>query len=174
MYGVVGSSSESSVKSQLVLLLWEIMSWDSSLWGRLAGSNVLLCQHRPIRLMSKGWAPRTKGSHLYPCKQVTEAKSKAQPTYGCMWLHWLFHFLSAMWLFHVSILLSFISLLCHPLPLSCCQNTSLSVSFLPPPHFLLHHSPLWCSDSLRVKEHHLDLGVCISIASLHAQPFSFL
>jgi hypothetical protein len=43
--------------------------------------------------MFKCWALRTKGSHLlYPCKQITEAKNKAQPTYGCMWLYWLFHF----------------------------------------------------------------------------------
>jgi hypothetical protein len=59
-----------------VLLLWEFASWDMGLLGQLAGSNVLLCQHRHSRLMSKGWAPKTKGSHLiYPCKQVTEAKS---------------------------------------------------------------------------------------------------
>jgi hypothetical protein len=39
-----------------------------------ARSNALLCQHRLSGLMSKGWTPRTKGSHLmYPCKQVTEA-----------------------------------------------------------------------------------------------------
>jgi hypothetical protein len=57
-----------------------------------------LCWHRPSGLLSKGWAPRTKRSHLtYPCKQVTEAESKAQPTCGCMWLYWLFHFPSAMW-----------------------------------------------------------------------------
>jgi hypothetical protein len=29
------------------------------------------------------------------------------------------------------------------------------------PSFLLHYSPLWCSDLPRVKEHHLDLEVCI-------------
>jgi hypothetical protein len=46
-------------------------------WGCLAGSNILLCQHRLSKLVSKGWAPRTKGSHLiYPCKQVIEAKNK--------------------------------------------------------------------------------------------------
>jgi hypothetical protein len=43
----------------------------------LAGSNILLCQHRLSGLLSKGGALRTKGSHLLsPCKQVTEAKSK--------------------------------------------------------------------------------------------------
>jgi hypothetical protein len=75
-----------------------ISSWDTGHWGSLAGSNILLCQNRLSRLGFKGWAPRPKGSHLiYPCKQVTEAKSKAQHTYGCMWLHWLFHSPSAMW-----------------------------------------------------------------------------
>jgi hypothetical protein len=39
---------------------------------------------------------------------------------------------------------------------------------------LLHYSPLWWSDPPLVKEHHLDLGFCISRGSLHVQPFSFL
>jgi hypothetical protein len=102
-------------------------------WGSLAGSNSLLCQHRTSGLVSKGWAPRTKGSHLiYPCKQVTEPKSKAQPTYGCMWLHWLFHFPSAMWPSSCFISLSFISLLCHPFSLSHYQNTACFSSGPPP------------------------------------------
>jgi hypothetical protein len=105
----------------------------------------------------KDWALRIKGSYLiYPCKQVTETKSKAQPTYGCMWLHWLFHLPSAMWPSCFNSL-SFISLLCYSLPLSCCQNISLSVCFLLPPPFLLHYSLLWCLDSPRVKEYPLDL-----------------
>jgi hypothetical protein len=84
----------------------------------------LLCQHRLSGLVSKSWAPRIKRSPLiYPHKLVTKAKSKAQSTYGCMWLHWLFHSPSAMWpsCFNV---LSFISLLCHPFPLPHCQNTA--------------------------------------------------
>jgi hypothetical protein len=52
-----------------------IASWDTGHWGCLTRSNVLLCQHRPSKLVSKGWALRTKESHLiYPCKQVTETK----------------------------------------------------------------------------------------------------
>jgi hypothetical protein len=54
-----------------------ISNWDTQHWGSLAGGNVLLCRHRLSGLVSKGWALKTKGSHLlYPCKQVTEAKSK--------------------------------------------------------------------------------------------------
>jgi hypothetical protein len=61
-------------------LLQDVVSWDMGQWGNLAGSNVLLCQHRLSRLVSKGWAPRTKGSHLiHPCKQVTEVKNKSNP-----------------------------------------------------------------------------------------------
>jgi hypothetical protein len=41
-----------------------ISSWDTGHWGSLAGSNISLCWHRLSRLLSKGWAPRTKGSHL--------------------------------------------------------------------------------------------------------------
>jgi hypothetical protein len=84
----------------------------------------LLCQHRYSGLLSKGWALRTKRSQfIHPCKQITEAKSKAHPTCGCMWLYWLCHFLSAMWPSCFNFL-SFISLLCHPFTLSHCQNTA--------------------------------------------------
>jgi hypothetical protein len=77
------------------------------------------------RIHFKGWAQRTKRSHLiYPCKHVTEAKSKAQPTYGYMWLHWLFYSPSVMWPSSCFSSLSFISLLCHPFPLPRYQNTA--------------------------------------------------
>jgi hypothetical protein len=69
--------SPSYLKLLQEVLLREFASWDTGLLRQLAGSNVLLCQHRLSRLMHKGWALRTKGSHLiYPGKQVTEAKSK--------------------------------------------------------------------------------------------------
>jgi hypothetical protein len=42
------------------------------------------------------------------------------------------------------------------------------------PSSLLHYSPFLYSNPSRVKEHHLDLGVCISTVSLHGQLFSFL
>jgi hypothetical protein len=101
----------------------------------LARSNVLLCQHRPNGLVSKGWVPRTKRPHLmYPCKQVTEAKRKAQPTCGCMGLHWIFHFPSAMWLSCFSSL-SFISLLCHLFP--CIIRTQPVCFFSGPPPFYI-------------------------------------
>jgi hypothetical protein len=99
-------------------------------WGSLAGTNVLLCQHRTSKLMSKGWALRTKRSHLiHPWKQVTKAKSKAQPTCGCLWLIWLFHFPSAMWPSSCFNPLSFISLLCHPFPLPHKENTACPFLF---------------------------------------------
>jgi hypothetical protein len=45
---------------------------------QISSKQCLLCWHRLSGLVSKGWVPRTKGSHLiYSCKQVTEAKSKA-------------------------------------------------------------------------------------------------
>jgi hypothetical protein len=52
---------------------------------------------RVNRLVSKGWAPRTEGSHLmYPCKQVTEAikiflKDKVWPIYCYMQFYRLLH-----------------------------------------------------------------------------------
>jgi hypothetical protein len=58
-------------------VLQDVVSWDTGHWGNLAGSNIFLCQHRLSGLMSKGWALRTKGSHLmYTCKQITEAKCR--------------------------------------------------------------------------------------------------
>jgi hypothetical protein len=99
-------------------------------WGRLAGSNISLCWHRLNRLVSKGWAPRTKRSPLiYLCKQVTEAKSKAQFTYGCMWLYWLFYSPSVMWPSLCLSSLSFISAL-PSLPFTSLSEHSLCVSLL--------------------------------------------
>jgi hypothetical protein len=115
-----------------------ISYWDTEHWSSLAGSNVLLCWHRLRGLVSKGWAPRTKGSHLiYPWKQVIESKSKAQPTYGCIWLHWLFHSVSVMWpslYFNSS---SFIFLLCHPLPLLIIRTQPVCFSSGPPPCYII-------------------------------------
>jgi hypothetical protein len=99
---------------------------------QISRKQCLLCQHRPSGLVFRGWALRTKGSHLiYPCKQVTEAKSKVQPTCGCMRLRWLFHFPRAMWpscfnssKFYLSALPS--------LPPSHCQNTACFFSGPPP------------------------------------------
>jgi hypothetical protein len=62
--------------------------WFLVFWVRLTslrmmfskGSNILLCWQRLSRLVTKGWAPRTKRSHLiYLCKQVTEEKAKLNP-----------------------------------------------------------------------------------------------
>jgi hypothetical protein len=58
----------------------EISSWDMGHCGSLAGSNILLCQHILSGLVSKGWALRTKGSHLtYPCKQLQKQKAGSNP-----------------------------------------------------------------------------------------------
>jgi hypothetical protein len=48
-----------------MIVLQKVASWGMGHWGSLAGSNILLCQHRPSGLVSKGWTPRTKGSHLF-------------------------------------------------------------------------------------------------------------
>jgi hypothetical protein len=117
------------------LLTFYFGSMNISFFFFLAGSNILLCQHRLSGLVSKGWAPRTKRPHLiYLCKQVTEAKSNVQPTYVCMWLHWLFHFPSAMWPSCFNSL-SFISLLCHPFSLFYQKIVCLFVFW---PSSLLH------------------------------------
>jgi hypothetical protein len=38
-----------------LVVLQQVASWDMRHWGSLAGSNVLLCQHRLSGLVSKGW-----------------------------------------------------------------------------------------------------------------------
>jgi hypothetical protein len=64
--------------------------------------------------------------------------------------------------------LSFISLLCHPFPLLHYKNTACLFLFWS--SSLLHYSSFCCSDPPRVKEHRLDLGVCIFMTSLHVWP----
>jgi uncharacterized membrane protein len=88
-----------------------------------------------------------------------------------MWLHWLFNSPSTMWPSSCFNSLSFICLLCHPFSLPHYQN--ISCLFLIWSSSLLHDSTLWCSEPPRVKDHHLDLQVCIFIASLHVWLFSF-
>jgi hypothetical protein len=50
---------------------------------------------------------------------------------------------------------------CYVIPFPCYIIRTQSCLFLFWFSSLLHYSPLWCSDPPRVKEHHLDLGVCI-------------
>jgi hypothetical protein len=95
-------------------LLQKFANWDKGLLRQLAGSNILLCQHRPR------WAPRTKGSHrIYPCKQVTETKGNSNPC--TVIFNFIDYFIlcdfplpGAMWPFSCSDFSEFISLLCHP------------------------------------------------------------
>jgi hypothetical protein len=116
-----------------------------------------LCPHRPSILMSKGWAPRTKGSHLlHPCKQLQKQKTKFNPHMAACDFIGYFILLVLCDHLHVSVFVSFIFLLCHPFPLPHYQNTACLFLFWS--SSLLPHSPLWCSDPPRVKGHHLDLG----------------
>jgi hypothetical protein len=80
-------------------------------------------------------------------------------------------FPSAMWPSSCFNSLRFISLLCHPFSMTSYQNTACLFLFWP--SYLLYHSPFWCLDPLRVKEHHLDLEVCIFITLLYSQLFFF-
>jgi hypothetical protein len=147
-----------------------ISSCNTGHGGSLAGRNILLCQHRPSRLMSKGWAPRTKGSHLiYLASKLQKQKAKLSP-HMAAWDFMGYFIPPVLCDFTFQFFKFYLAALPSLPPVS--SEYSLSVSFLP--SSLLHDSPLWCSDPPTVKEHHLDLGVCISIASLHRQPFSFL
>jgi hypothetical protein len=71
-----------------------------------------------------------KGLPLYTlASRLQKQKSKAQPTYDCMWLHWLFHFPSSMWPSLCFNFLSFISLLCLPFTLPHYQKTAYLILF---------------------------------------------
>jgi hypothetical protein len=78
--GPLPPNTSAQLAELVVVVLREFASWDTILLRQLAGSNILLCQHRLSGLMSKGCALRAKGFHLiYPCKQVTEAKTSSKP-----------------------------------------------------------------------------------------------
>jgi hypothetical protein len=112
------------------IVLQDIQEQGKGHWGSSAGSNISSCWHRLSRLESKGWAWRTKGSYLiYPCKQVTEAKSKIYPIYGCMQLYWLFCLQCYMTFFTFRF---FVLSSCYVIPSSLLhyQNTDLLASFL--------------------------------------------
>jgi hypothetical protein len=100
--------------------------------------------------MSKGWAPKTKGSYLiYPCKQVAEAKNKTKQNKNRkqglthIWLcaiPWLLH-PSAMWPSSRLDSLGFISLLCHPFfPASLSEHRPVCFFSGPPPFY----TPVTC------------------------------
>jgi hypothetical protein len=119
----------------LPIVLWEIMSWDRSLWGRLAGSNVY-CAGTDPGLVSKGWAPRTKGSPLiYPCKQVTEARSKKQSSTH-IWLHVTSLAISFLQCYVTFMFQFFKFYLYFAIPSPCLIVRTQSVSFLAFPFLL--------------------------------------
>jgi hypothetical protein len=104
-----------------LILLWEIISWDTGHWGRLAGSSLMCPKAEP---------QEQRGLTLYTLvSRLQKQKSKAQPTCGCMWLHWLSYFPSATWPSCFNSL-SVIRLLCYPFPLSP-QNTACLFLFWP-------------------------------------------
>jgi hypothetical protein len=75
-------------------------------------------------------SPRNKGSHLmYPCKRVTEAKSKVEPIYGCMHLLGYITYPSATQPSSRLDSLTFLSLLCHPIPTATLSEHSLVCFF---------------------------------------------
>jgi hypothetical protein len=109
------------------------MSWDGSLWGRLAGSNVYCADTDRVDLCSKAEPQEQRGLTSYTiASRLQKQKAKLNPHMAARDFYWLLHFPSAMWPFSCFNSLSFISLLCHPLPLSCCQNTTCVFLFWPP------------------------------------------
>jgi hypothetical protein len=116
-------------------MLQEFANWDMGLWGRLAGSNVYCASTDPADLWTKAELQEQRVSPYMPLQAGYRSKNQSSTH---IWLHvtsLAFHFPSAMWPACFNSL-SFIYLLCHLLPLSHCQNTSLSVSFLASPFLL--------------------------------------
>jgi hypothetical protein len=113
--------------------LREVMSWDMSLWGREAGGNVYCACTDPVDSCPKAVSPQNKGVSSYIPFQAgyRSKKTKLNPHMAaCDFISYCIS--PVLCDLHVSILLSFISLLCHLLPLSCHQNTACLFLFWPP------------------------------------------
>jgi hypothetical protein len=123
-------------------------------WGSSIGSNILLCWHRLSKLVSKSWAPRTKGPHLiYPCKQVTEARSKVNPyMVACNSIGYFTP--SAVWPSSHLDSLSFISLLCRHLPPPTLSEHRLAGFFSgPPPCYIRSTWEVFENPSAHLNQH---------------------
>jgi hypothetical protein len=99
-----------------------ISSWDTGQWGNLAGSNILLCQHRPSGLMSKAEPWEQRGLTLCTLSsRFQKQKARSNPymviynfiRYFTLVLH-DFSPPSATWPSPCSDSSGFISLLWHP------------------------------------------------------------
>jgi hypothetical protein len=98
------------------------MSWDRSLWGWLAGSNVYCASTDPVDLCPKAEPREQRGLTLYTlASRLQKQKAKLNPHMAACDFIGYFISLVLMWSSRFNSL-SFISLLCHPLP-SRCQNT---------------------------------------------------
>jgi hypothetical protein len=110
-------------------MLWEIMSWDMSLWGRLTGSNVYSASTDPADSCPKAEPWEQRGLTLYTLASRLQ-KKKAKLNSHMSACDFIGYFTSLVLCFNS---LSFISLFCNPLP-SRHQNT---VYFFSDPPFLL-------------------------------------
>jgi hypothetical protein len=61
-------------------MLWEIASWDTELLRQIAGSNVLLCQHRLSGLMFKAEPWEQRGLTLHTlANRLQKQKARSNP-----------------------------------------------------------------------------------------------
>jgi hypothetical protein len=92
LWHLVGSSSNSPVTREVTNYhlrnpgnepprnVAGLSSWVMGHWGRLAGSNVLLCQHRLSGLVSKGWARERRGLTLCTlASRLQKQKARSNP-----------------------------------------------------------------------------------------------
>jgi hypothetical protein len=100
-----------------------------------------------------------------PLQTSYRAKSKLSPIYGCMQLYWLLNPQCYVTFFTFRFFKFYLPAMPSSPPFHIIRKQTCLFLFWPSPW--LHYSPLWCLDPPRVKEHHLDLRVCIFIASLH-------
>jgi hypothetical protein len=67
-------------KSINVILLWEFASWDTSLWGRLAGSNVYCVGTNPVDSCPKADPWKQRGLTLCTlASRLQKQKAKLNP-----------------------------------------------------------------------------------------------
>jgi hypothetical protein len=150
-------------------VLQEITSWDRGHWSRLQEATFIVPAQTPADLCPKAEPQEQRYLTIYTlASRLQKQKAKLNPHMAVTSLAISFPQCYVTFMFQF---FKFYLFALPSLPPVLWSEHSLFLFCPPPPTFLLYLSPLWCSDPPRVKEHHLDLEVCIFVASLHVWLF---
>jgi hypothetical protein len=123
---VTRNSPSPVIPASSQVMLWEIMSWDRSLWGRLAGSNIYCAGTDPVDSCPKAEPREHRGLTLYTlASRLQMQEAKLNPHMATC--DFIGYFISPVLCdFHISIFLKF----------------NLSALPSPPPVWLSEHQPI--------------------------------